>query len=125
MDVLQTRLYNKVHCATYIRCLLKAHGWDNAGPHALEAPRARPTPIDERSIKGLYHIYPGPAEGTDEHALLATKNGFSYRSLIGEVLYAYVGCRLDIGYGTVTLAKFNSAPQDQHYGASKGLVKYL
>ena len=72
-----------------------------------------------------YHIYPGPAEGTDEHALLATKNGFSYRSLIGEVLYAYVGCRLDIGYGTATLAKFNSAPQDQHYGASKGLAKYL
>ena len=34
----------------------------------------------------------------DEHVLLASKYGFSYRTLLGELLYAYVTCRPDIGY---------------------------
>ena len=39
----------------------------------------------------------GPHEGTSEHAILEKKLGFSYRSVLGELMYAYVTCRPDIG----------------------------
>ena len=44
---------------------------------------------------------------------------------MGELLYAYVICRLDIGYAITLLAKFSKAPHDRHYSALKGIAKYL
>ena len=32
----------------------------------------------------------GPAEGPPEHRDLTTRMGFSYRQLLGELIYAYV-----------------------------------
>jgi len=57
--------------------------------------------------------------------LLAAKHGFGYRTLLGELLYAYVTCRPDIGYSTVTLSKFSLTPHDVHYGMLKKIAKYL
>ena len=125
MDIVQARGYIKVGCWSYIRRFLKAHGWIEAGHHE-KSDDSRPTPpINDRHIKDLYRAFPGPAESTPEHALLAERQGFGYRSVTGEILYTYVGCRLDIGYAIVTLAKFNTAPTAEHYIALKGVAKYL
>jgi hypothetical protein len=50
---------------------------------------------------------------------------FSYRSLLGELLYAYVTARPDIGYAITTLSKFATAPAKMHYQRLKGLALYL
>jgi len=51
--------------------------------------------------------------------------GFGYRNVLGELLYAYVLCRADIGYAITTLAKFSQRPNKEHYLALKRLAVYL
>jgi hypothetical protein len=67
----------------------------------------------------------GPAEDTAEHAALAEQHGFSYRQLLGALMYAYVVCRLDIGYAVTLLSKYASAPHSEHYTAAKNVCQYL
>jgi hypothetical protein len=45
--------------------------------------------------------------------------------LLGELLYAYITARPDIGYAIATLAKFSNAPAKIHYQRLKGVAKYL
>jgi hypothetical protein len=52
----------------------------------------------------LYTGAAGPAEHSDEHATLQDKRGFSFRTLLGELLFAYVTCRPDIGYACVAMS---------------------
>ena len=40
----------------------------------------------------------GPQQDTPEHANLQEEQGFGYCSILGELIYAYVACRPDIGY---------------------------
>ena len=66
-----------------------------------------------------------PAEDSDEHAALVDKWKFSYRSLLGELMYAYVTCRPDIGYAITTLSKFSHCPADYHFRMLKKVTRYL
>lgn len=40
-------------------------------------------------------------------------------------MYAYITCRLDIGYAVTKLSKFSCAPSAYHYRLLKGVAKYL
>jgi len=71
------------------------------------------------------YAHQGPPENTAEHAALVSKYGFAYRTLLGELLYAYVTCRPDIGYATITLSKFSTCPHDHHFAMLKKVAKYL
>ena len=73
----------------------------------------------------MYTDPPGPREDDPAHSLLAEQHGFAYRSLLGEILFAYVLCRPDIGYAVTTLAKFSTAPNPLHYKSLKHLAIYL
>jgi len=64
-------------------------------------------------------------EGTAEHGALADKMGFSYRTLLGELLYAYITCRPDIGYAVTTLSKFATSAAAFHYASLKSVARYL
>ena len=122
-DVLQTRDYIKLSAESYIRRLLKAHGWENPSPR--EDTRKPKPPLHESDLAGLFNLPAGPKENTPEHADLAQRMGFGYRSVLGEILFAYVLCRPDIGYAVTTLAKFSTAPNEHHYKALKHLAIYL
>ena len=124
VDVLQTRDHVVLSCPTYISRLLRAHNW-HAPAHknaALDSTRKSPLPVDclARCYKDV-----GPSEGTPEHTALAAEHGFSFRTLLGELLYAYVVCRPDIGYAVTMLSKFSTAPADIHYQMLKHVAKYL
>ena len=67
----------------------------------------------------------GPREGTSEHAILEKKLGFSYWSVLGELMYVYITCWPNIGYAITTLSKFSSEPSAFHYKLLRGIVKYL
>jgi hypothetical protein len=41
---------------------------------------------------------------------LESEVGYSYRQVLGEIVYAYVVCRLDIGYAATFLSRFSQAP---------------
>jgi hypothetical protein len=50
--------------------------------------------------------------------------GFSYRTTLGKLLYAYITARPDIGYAIATLAKVSTDPSKIHYQQLKGVAKY-
>lgn len=51
--------------------------------------------------------------------------GFGYQRLVGELIYACVLYRCDIGYEITLLAKFNKRPAKLHYQALKTIAIYL
>ena len=69
--------------------------------------------IPSYSIKQMYKES-GPKENTTYHKVLEGKMGFSYHTLLGEVMYAYITCRPDISYAVTTLSKFSCAPSEYH-----------
>ncbi|KAG7369542.1 reverse transcriptase RNA-dependent DNA polymerase [Nitzschia inconspicua] len=123
VDVHQTADYIELTSAGYIDRLLRSHGWDTPSPHESSDDRSAPLPVD--AVDRLYQSPAGPSEGSPEHAALCDSQGFSYRTLLGELLYAYITCRPDIGYAVVTLSKFASAPHAYHYNCLKGVARYL
>ena len=67
----------------------------------------------------------GPLDHTVEHVVLEKMNNFKYRTLLGELMYAYVTCHPNIRYAVTTLSKFASKPSQAHYTFLKGVAKYL
>ena len=81
-------------------------------------------PLPTDCIEQMYSEK-GPREGTPEHSALEKSKGFAYRTLLGELMYAYITCRCDIGYAVTTLSKFSTSPSPYHYKLLKGVAKYL
>jgi len=121
LDVAQHSDAIKLSCEKYIDRVLTTHGWSKPSPPTPTKPSA-PLPVD--AVTSLY-AHQGPPENTAEHAALVAKYGFAYHTLLGELLYAYVTCRPDIGYATITLSKFSTCPHDHHFAMLKKVVKYL
>ncbi len=122
VDIHQTRDYVKLSCATYIKRVLQTHGWEK--PAAHEPDRHDSVPLSADSCK-LLSTLEGPLEGTQERRALESEVGYSYRQVLGEIVYAYVVCHLDIGYAATFLSRFSQAPAREHYKALKDIVKYL
>jgi len=122
-DVLQTRDYVKLSAESYIRHLLEAHGWDN--PSLRELSNKPKPPLHESDVANLFNLAARPVENTPKHKALEKEQGFGYRSVLGEILFAYILCRPDIGYAVTTLAKFSTAPNALHYKSLKHLAIYL
>jgi len=102
---------------------LKTHGWDNLSPR--ESSNKPKPPLHESDVANLFNLAAGLVKNTPEHKALEAEQGFSYRSVLGEILFAYVLCRPDIEYTVTTLAKFSTAPNALHYESLKHLAIYL
>jgi hypothetical protein len=124
VNVLQTCHYNKIHATSYIKRLLESHKWSTQTSWETKAGSKPFEPLSPSSVASLYYTI-GPAEHTPKHTALESELGFSYRTLLGEILYAYNVCRPDIGYAITTLSKFSKAPSRLHFSALKGLTLYL
>ena len=122
IDIFQTRDYIKVSAESYIDRMLQTHGWD--APKKPVAIPSKPVPLNPAIANHLMTLQ-GPPEKTTEARILANNAGFSYRNILGELIYAYVICRLDIGYAVCFLARFSDSPHEEHYSALKGVCKYL
>jgi hypothetical protein len=110
-----------ISCQSYIDRVLRTHGW--AHP-AVPDPNKPLTPIPADAINSMY-AESGPSEDSPEHAALVKQFGFPFRTLLGELLYAYITCRPDIGYSSVTLSKFSTCPHVNHFALLKKVAKYL
>lgn len=122
VDIHQTRDYIKMSCESYIDRVLQTHNWTQ--PDHQQSDRHDSVPLSPSLISALGSTK-GPAEGTNEYRDLAATAGFSYRQILGELIYAYVVGRLDIGYAVTFLARSSGAPTAAHYAALKSVVKYL
>jgi hypothetical protein len=122
VDVHQTQDYVKLSCESYIDRVLQTHGW--ATPEHHTSDRHDQVPLSASLVTNL-GTSKGPAEGTLQYREIASLAGFSYRQVLGELIYAYVVGRLDIGYAVTFLARFSQYPTAEHYSALKSVVKYL
>ena len=122
IDVTQTDSYIKISCATYIDRLVTTHGWKE--DKRIKEISKTIAPLSTEALKQVYE-QKGPLEETSEHKALETKSGFLYRTLLGEMMYAYVTCRPDIGYAITLLSKFGSSPSAYHYTCLKNVARYL
>jgi hypothetical protein len=122
LDVHQTSHYVKLSCEVYLRRILQTHGWDT--PAVRESDRHDCVPLSPDTMSALA-LLSGPDETHSDHATLERRLGFGYRQVLGELTYAYVICRLDIGFAVTFLARFALAPHHDHYVALKNVVRYL
>ena len=51
--------------------------------------------------------------------------GFNYRQAIGELVYAYTICRIDIAVPVIILSQFSQQPAKIHYETVKQVFAYL
>ena len=124
-DVYQTADYIKLSAESYLRRVFKGHDWEIPAKRESSLTSKPKSPLTNDEAKLLYDVEPGPKEGSPEHAALARDVGYGYRNLLGEVLYSFVLCRLDISFAVTTLAKFSINPAREHYQALKRLAIYL
>ena len=123
VKVEQTSTNLAITAQDYLTRVLTTHGWNT--PSAKDLPAGnRSVPFSPDILPSLYKEV-GAREETPEHLLLQKKKGFKYRSLLGELMFAYVTCRPDIGYHVTTLSKFSQAPAPIHYDALKNVARYL
>jgi hypothetical protein len=123
IDVDQTCDFVKLSCSSYLHRVLKAHSWEQPNNRATDGHNI--IPISDESVKCLSLAADGPAEHSPSHRTLEKDVGFSYRQVLGELIYAYVVGRLDIGYAITFLARFSQCPTREHYDALRHVCKYL
>jgi hypothetical protein len=119
LEVVQTRDYVHVHVGPYIDNILSNHGWTTAGKDDTKIIE----PVHPNAIKEI-ETSEGPADPVAAKSIETTA-GFKYRTAIGEAIFAYVTCRMDIGYAIAKLSKFSTHPAMAHYVAVKRLLRYL
>jgi hypothetical protein len=117
IDILQTREGIKISCTTYIQKLQKAHGWNAVSSKPLE-------PIDPNRVKELESTE-GPNIDSPEGKLLKKRNGFNYRGVVGEIVYAHITGRPDYAFSVSLLSRFNTCPAQCHYDEAKRCLKSL
>eukprot|EP00957_Ditylum_brightwellii_P121084 9235803-Ditylum_brightwellii.AAC.1 len=102
-----------MHTKTYLSKILKNYGWECGTKEEDKIIK----PIHPGSIKELKTAI-GPSSEAESNQLEAEED-FSYHSAIGELIFAYVICRTDIGYTVAELSKFSASPACCHYKAIK------
>jgi len=99
---------------------LKAHGWHNPSP--CESSNKPKPPLHESNVANLFNLVAGLVENAPEHKAPEAEQGFGHRSVLGEILFACVLCRPDIGHAVTTPAKFSTAPNALHHKFLKHLA---
>jgi hypothetical protein len=123
IQVEQSQQYIRLYCTDYIDRLIIKHKWDNLSTIDRDSSNVK-EPLPASLVKQI-DIDTGPPEHSTEALLIQTQVGFKYRQLLGELIYAYVICRLDIGYVLTKLAQFSQCPSLVHYTCLKRIALYL
>ena len=124
VDVEQTDRYINITCESYIDKLLAHYGWSSSG--SRETDEKPIEPLAASTTQQMFEDYAtAPRAETREYRDLETAAGFSYRSVLGALIYAYVVARPDIGHAVTTLARFSDHPAKIHYDALRRVARYL
>lgn len=90
---------------------------------AFAVPPLNPTPLPTTS--GFAKTFLSAVGSQDNQVELEKKMQLSYRSGVGELIYALVTCRPDISHAVVRCAQNCICPHEIHYHAVKHVLKYL
>jgi hypothetical protein len=119
IKIVQDRDYIKIHVGKYIGKILANHGWEQGSKDESRLVE----PLNPSAFKELEET--APLTSPAKKAELERSAGFAYGNAIGELIYAFITCRLDIVCAMAELSKFSSAPAACHYAAIKRVYRYL
>jgi hypothetical protein len=119
LEILQDRDCIHIHVAPYLDNILDNHGWTEEGKQETRLIE----PVHPSSIKEL-ETSEVPDDATAAN-VIETAAGLAYRNGIGKIIFAYVTCRLGIGYAVTELSKFGTRPTAVHYAALNSVSPYI
>ena len=118
----QTKHYTLLHCEPYIERLVEHHQW-------LDKPLANkeiPMKCYNKYVNEIQESEGPDMELDSVNARhLEKEMNFNYRQLLGELIYAYTICQLDIAPSLILLSQHGKAPAKTHYEALKHVLLYL
>ena len=82
-------------------------------------------PLSETIVNEIVEAGKGPVAKSPEGVNLQNEMGFSYRALLGGLIFACVVVRLDIAYSLSLLSRFAEYPAQVHYLGLKSITKYV
>jgi hypothetical protein len=118
-DIHQCREYIKINQEKYLTKMLGAHKW------LVQTGNLAPIPLPSDS-KWIQQLETAACPTTShEQIMLKEKMGFSYRQVIGEVIYPMMKARPDICFHATKLSQYMENPGELHYLALRELCAYL
>ena len=113
-----------ISCENYIDRMVQAHSWEQLPNKSYDFAAKTLSPLPDKWFNDIFKE-DGPDENTPAAYKLEQEAGFAYCTLLGELMYAYVTCRPDIGYAITTMSKFSTKPSAKYYEYLKGIGIYL
>ena len=112
-------MYIRVHCQTYIDkiCSNKPFSFSNI--------HQKPIPLKcDKDFMTKLETEPGSKDPQRIHDL-EKQVGYKYRTATGELIFAMVTCRPDVGFAVMKLSQFNNCPTATHFEAILDIYRYL
>jgi hypothetical protein len=123
IDITQTRDYIKISCKSFIDKCSEKHLATWMSSYLIASARLTPLPCDPSWFKKFNAAIGNP--DPKKQADLAKKMNLSYRSGVGELIWAMTTCRPDLAYASVKLSQLNGSPHEHHYHGLRHALKYM
>ena len=123
VDIYQTRHYIKINIKTFIDKAFAKHIATWMKTSYPTPNRSTPLPSDDKWLK-LFNTTTGDPDAKRQ-AALAKEHQLSYRSGVGELIWAMTTCRPDLAYTAVKLSQSNTSPDTIHFNGLKHALKFL
>jgi len=123
IEIEQTQGYIAIRVEKYIDKVNQNHGWEKET--CSKKPKA---PLNNTLAREILDSGKGATAKAPEAVALEKEMGFPYRMLLGELIFACVVVRLDIGYAMSLLSRFAEYPAKVHYLGLKSVwttMRYL
>ena len=112
--------YIHIHAADYITQVLAGHGLSTPAANESSPPKE---PLHPHAVKQIFSEV--GSTDADAQADLASKYGFAYRTVIGELIFLCQLCRFDITTAVSLLSCFSNAPAGIHFASVKRLLLFI
>ena len=123
VDIVQTRHYIKLTVKTFVEKAFSKHIETWMKTSYPTPNRSTPLPPNEEWLKKFNSAVGNP--DPKAQAALQRQMQLSYRSGVGELIWAMTTCRPDLAYTSVKLSQSNTCPADDHYHGLKHALKFL
>jgi hypothetical protein len=123
INITQTRDYIKISCKSFIDKCCEKHLATWMSSYLIASARPTPLPCDPSWFKKFNAAIgnPDPKKQND----LAKAMNLSYRSGVGELIWAMTTCRPDLAFASVKLSQSNGCPHEHHYHGLRHALKYM
>ncbi len=123
IDITQTRDYIKILCKSFIDKCCEKHLASWMSSYLMAAACPMPLPCNPNWFKKSNAAIgdPDPKKQAD----LAKSMHISYRSGVGELIWAMNTCPPDLTHASIKLSQSNSCPHEHHYHGLRHALKYL